>query len=111
MNTYEGMFILAESIDGDAVEPAIKRLHASIQEQGGNVISTTRLGKRVFARIMQKKASGQYLVIGFSLDGGKIDSLKARLKLNEECFRTQFIRAEPTEAPVEKKEEAEATHG
>ena len=94
MNTYEGMFILAESIDGEAVEPAIKRLHGEIQGQGGTVLSTTRLGKRVFARQMQKKSSGQYVVVNFSIAVEALDAFKARLKLNEDIFRAQFIRVD-----------------
>ena len=66
---------------------------------GGKVESTTRMGRRQFARPMQKQTAGQYMVITFKIDGDKLRALQARFKLIEDIFRVQFIRL-PEQQPV-----------
>ena len=103
MNLYEGMFIFANSVDGDAVDSAVTKVRGEIESIGGKVISNTRLGRRSFARPMNKVEGGQYVVINFELEGRQMDPLKARLKLNEDVFRVQFVKPLPVEEaePVE----------
>ena len=110
MNRYEGMFILLGSSEGEEVEAALGRVRAEIEKLGGEVDSTTRLGKRAFARPLKKREAGQYAVLSFRLDGGKLDALRARYKLSEDVLRVQFIRlketteaADSAEAPAESK--------
>ncbi len=103
MNRYEGMFILLGSSEGEEVEAALGRVRAEIEKLGGEVDSTTRLGKRAFARPLKKREGGQYAVVDFHMDGGQLDALRARYKLSEDVLRVQFIRLK------EKPEEAEGT--
>lgn len=98
MNKYEGMFIFAEDVDGDSVDSAITKVRGEIEALGGKVISNTRLGRKSFARPMQKVEGGQYAVISFELEAGQVDPFKERLKLNDEVFRAQFVRT-PAETP------------
>ncbi len=100
MNKYEAMIIFPESLKEEALDGALDRVVAEIEKVGGKVEAKTRIGRRSFARPMNKHTGGQYMVVTFQLAGGKIDALRGRLKLNEEIFRVQIVRAPEVAAPA-----------
>ena len=93
MTKYEAMIIFPESLKDESLDAAIDKVAVEIEKVGGKVENKTRMGRRLFARLMKKHAGGQYAVIGFYLDGSKVASLQARFKLNEEIFRIQVVHA------------------
>jgi len=99
MSKYEAMIIFPESMKDKELADTFEAVAGEIEKLGGIVENKTRLGRRAFARPMKKHVAGQYAVLGFSLGGDKIAPLRARLKLNEEIFRVQIVRA--TEVPAE----------
>lgn len=108
MNKYEAMFIFPESLKDTALEEAMGKAKAEIKKLGGEVDSTTRLGKRAFARKMKKQDAGHYAILSFSLAPEQVTPLLARYKLDEEVFRVQVVRATPaTPAPAAKKEKGD----
>lgn len=88
---YEGLFIFPETLEEAQLDLAIDSVKAELEKLGGKLESSTRLGKRPFARPLRKKKGGIYVVIMFLLEGGQIDALKHRLKLSTNVFRAQFI--------------------
>ncbi|MGE4488658.1 MAG: 30S ribosomal protein S6 [Kiritimatiellales bacterium] len=98
---YEGLFIFPEMLEDEQLDQAIDAVKTEIEKLGGSLESSTRLGKRSFARPMRKKKAGIYVVIMFRLGGGQIDALKHRLKLATNVFRAQFMKKEETEAALE----------
>lgn len=106
MNLYEGMYIFPEEMEEDAIEESIKKVAKEIERFGGNVKSTARLGKRKFARRIEKRDYGYYVVMTFELDGQKVQPLKKRYGLFDDLLRVQIVRAEseePAAGPVEEK--------
>ena len=89
---YEGLFIFPETLDEEQLDQAIDAVKTEMEKLGGSLESTTRLGKRSFARPMRKKKAGIYAIIMFRLDGQKIPALKHRLKLGTHVFRAQFVK-------------------
>ncbi|TAN36727.1 MAG: 30S ribosomal protein S6 [Verrucomicrobia bacterium] len=102
MNKYEAMFIFADDLKDEALEEALNKVRAEIKKVGGEVASTTRMGRRAFARPLHKKESGQYVLIVFSCGGEHITPLLAKYHLNEEVFRVTIMRAGATPPPAEK---------
>ena len=103
MNKYEAMIIFPDALKDEALDAALEKVEAEIEKSGGKVDSKTRMGRRQFARPMDKQNSGQYMVVNFKLAGDKLTALQARFKLNEEIFRIQIVRASeiiPVPAPV-----------
>ncbi|MDD3275462.1 MAG: 30S ribosomal protein S6 [Kiritimatiellales bacterium] len=88
---YEGLFIFPEILDDAQLDQALEAVKVELEKLDGTLESSTRLGKRTFARPMKKKKGGIYVVIMFRLDGGQIDALKRRLKLATNVFRAQFM--------------------
>ena len=98
LNLYEAMFIFPESVKEDQLDGAVNRARGEIEKLGGRIESTTRLGKRAFARRMKKQQGGHYVVIGFRLAGDQIVALQERYRLTEEVFRVQIHRAAEMDA-------------
>lgn len=88
---YEGLFIFPETLDDAQLDQAIEAVKVELEKLGGTLDSSTRLGKRSFARPMKKKKGGIYIVMMFRLEGGQIDVFKHRLKLSTNVFRAQFM--------------------
>lgn len=103
MNKYEAMIIFQENLKETDWDGAVDAVRAEIEKLGGKMTSSTRLGKRDFARVMQKRQSGHYGLIAFQLAGDKVAPLQARLKLDEQIFRVQVVTA-PVAAPAPRKE-------
>ena len=94
MNKYEAMVIFPEALKDAQLEEALNNVRAEIKKLGGEVESTTRLGRRAFARKLKKLDAGHYLIVTFKLGPDQVTPLLARFKLNEQVFRVQIVRAE-----------------
>ena len=103
MKKYEAMIIFRETLKETDWDGAGDGVRAEIEKLGGKLTSSTRLGKREFARPLQKQYSGHYGLIAFRLAGDKVAALQARLKLDERVFRVQVVAA-PAVVPPKKKE-------
>jgi ribosomal protein S6 len=102
LNTlYEGLFIFPEALDEEGLDQAIGRVKEELEKLGGAVESTTRMGKKTFARPLKKQKAGLYVVMMFNIEGTKLDAFKARLKLTTNVFRHQFVEASEVEAAQE----------
>jgi ribosomal protein S6 len=95
------MFIFPETLDEDGLDQAIGAVKKELEKLGGTLESTTRLGKKNFARPMQKKKAGFYVVLMLQLDGLKLDAFKKRLKLATDVFRAQIVLGEEVEKVTE----------
>ena len=106
MNNYEAVVIFQESLNETDWDDAVAHVSAEIEKAGGKLTSSTRLGRRPFARMMQKQESGHYGLIAFQLAGSSVAALNARLKLDEQIFRIQIVKAIARKAAsVPRKEE------
>ncbi|MBN1269274.1 MAG: 30S ribosomal protein S6 [Kiritimatiellae bacterium] len=94
---YEGMFIFPKGLTDEALEEAVNQVRDEIKKLDGAVKSVTRLGKRPFARTLGGKDAGHYVVMEFDFDGHSLPQLQARLKLNDNVFRAQVVRAKPAQ--------------
>lgn len=88
---YEGLFIFPEILDEEQLDQSIAQVKDELEKLGGTLESTTRMGKKMFARPLQKQKAGFYVVLMFRLEGSAIDALKKRLKLATNVFRSQFV--------------------
>ncbi|MDH3346080.1 MAG: 30S ribosomal protein S6, partial [Kiritimatiellaceae bacterium] len=60
---YEGLFIFPETLDEEQLDQAIDAVKTEVEKLGGSLESSTRLGKRTFARPMKKKKAGIYTIM------------------------------------------------
>ena len=113
MNTYEALFIFGTQLKDEELDAATARVTEEITKRGGTVTATDTIGKRTFARTMQKRDAGMYVRLHIEMEPSIVDSLLRRYGLNEDVFRVQLTRVEPVaetedEEPVEAEAAAEA---
>jgi ribosomal protein S6 len=116
LNTYEGLFIFADTLKEEELKEALDGTMTMIRKQGGSVLGLKKMGRRNFARTMQKRDSGIYVRSVFNLDPSEISPLMARYNLSDDVFRVQITRGDSkslefvanlTIEEAEKKAEAE----
>jgi ribosomal protein S6 len=100
LNTYEGLFIFADTLKDEELVEVLDRVTAEITRQDGSVIGSKKLGRRSFARTMSKRDSGLYVRMLFSLAPEKVSPLQARLLLSEDVFRVQITRGDEKSASM-----------
>jgi ribosomal protein S6 len=98
---YEGLFIFPEMLDDEQLDQAIDVVKTELEKLGGSLESTTRLGKRSFARPMKKKKAGIYTIMMFRLDGMQMPAFKLRLKIATNVFRAQFVKTEAADVAAQ----------
>lgn len=98
---YEGLFIFPETLDDAQLDQSIETVKAELEKLDGVLESSTRLGKRSFARPLSKKKGGIYVVFMFRLNGDRVVAFKHRLKLVTNVFRAQFMQKEEPVATQE----------
>jgi ribosomal protein S6 len=92
VRTYDGFFIIKETVPEEKVKDVIARIKGEIEKAGGRIIETRDLGRRTFARTMQKTDSGFYVALTLQMDATKVGGLTGRYQLDEDIFRFQISR-------------------
>lgn len=109
MKKYDGLYIFAGNAKDDVLESNFAKAIAEIERFGGKVESQDILGKRTFARPMQKRENGVYALVRFEMDPAKVKELVNRYRLVEEVFRVQILAVdERREAKLAAQREAAA---
>jgi small subunit ribosomal protein S6 len=91
MKKYDGLYIFAGQAKDDVLDGQITKALAEVTRLGGNVLVQEVLGKRTFARPMQKRENGVYVQVRFELDPAKVTELVNRYRLVEDVFRVQIL--------------------
>lgn len=88
---YDGLYIFAGAAKDEALDKLVEKARGEITRLSGTVVGTEVIGKRTFARTMQKRDSGVYVRIRFELDPANVQTLLSRYHLLEEFFRVQIL--------------------
>jgi small subunit ribosomal protein S6 len=91
MKKYDGMYIFANVAKDDSIDGLIEKASTEITRLNGKVLNTSVLGKKSFARPMQKKDSGVFVKIRFELNPAQVGALQGRYLLLEDFFRVQIL--------------------
>jgi len=89
--TYEAVVILPETLADDQINKVLKSFEKEVKGLKGNCSSASRMGRKLFARPLQKMTAGEYVLYNIDIEPGKVQSLIDRCKLNENLFRVQMF--------------------
>ncbi len=93
MNRYEAMVILPESLTEDEIEKGLSTLTDVVKNLGGKPAGKpARMGRKPFARPMDKQTSGEYALLRFEMAGDAVAKVLHDLKLIPAIFRIQITR-------------------
>lgn len=88
---YEALFIFAGNVKDESLDKVIEQSTTEIEKLGGVIEKTDALGRRTFARTMQKHDHGVYVKIRFAIEPEKIAKIHNRFVHNDDCFRMQIV--------------------
>ncbi len=97
MKAYELLFFVNPSIDDEARAGVMKRIDATITENGGVVDSVDDWGKRKLAYAIDKLTEGDYTLINFHTEPAAIAELDRVLGITDGVVRSMIVRRDDKE--------------
>lgn len=88
---YEALVIFSRDVREDQLDQAIARFVAEIQKFGVTIESTDAIGRRPFARVIDKREQGLYAKVRFDVDPANVTALRNRFRLYDEVYRLQIV--------------------
>jgi small subunit ribosomal protein S6 len=92
MTVYEVTYILRPSLEENEVEERANAIAEIIKNQGGEVSSIERLGKKRLAYEIDDVREGNYVVMQFKSSAAGSKELDRQLKLHEDVLRALIVR-------------------
>lgn len=87
---YEALVIFSKTVRDDDLEGALGRYADELQKLGATIESTEALGRKTFARTIDKRDAALYGKVRFAAEPGVIDAARTRFRLYEETLRVQY---------------------
>ena len=92
MNQYETVFILNPVLSEDQVKEAVDKYVNFLKEKGASIINKENWGLKKMAYPIQKKKSGFYHFIEYTVSGEAIAPLEVEFKRDESLMRFLTVR-------------------
>jgi small subunit ribosomal protein S6 len=92
VNEYEVTYILRPSLEEAEVEERSNAIADILRNQGGEVTSVERLGKKRLAYEIKDVREGNYVVMQFKSEPAASKELERQLKLHEDVLRALVVR-------------------
>jgi small subunit ribosomal protein S6 len=88
MRNYEVTFIIDPVLSGDELKSTAQKYITYLEEHGASIVHIDEMGLRPLAYTINKRSSGIYYCIEFSMaDGTEIDKFELNLRRNESILR------------------------
>jgi small subunit ribosomal protein S6 len=94
MTDYEVTYILRPSLEEAEVEERSNAISEIVKNNGGEVVSVEKLGKKRLAYEIDDVREGNYVVMRFNSNAAASKELERLLKLHEDVLRALVIRLE-----------------
>ena len=98
MKNYDGLFILNIQGKDEGLKEAIDTIEKEITTLGGKINGTQKMDRKRFERESGDLDSGFYVNVQFSLSPDKVETLRAKLTLNEVVYRQFYLKQETVAA-------------
>lgn len=95
-NQYELMVILKSSASAEDEKKFIEQVGKHIKDKG-KMVTSTSLGKKPLAYLIQKEQTGNFILIKLELVGKEVGELSEKLKLEQVVLRHLFIKKDSKE--------------
>jgi len=94
MRNYELMYILKPDLDEEKVISVIEKFSAMIANNGGELISADKWGKRRLAYEIKDYREGIYVLVNFKGVAGTAQELDRVMKITDEILRFMILSKE-----------------
>ncbi|HHV45129.1 MAG TPA: 30S ribosomal protein S6 [Firmicutes bacterium] len=92
MRSYEVMYILNPTLEEEAIDGLIERFNGIITQDGGEIESVDKWGKRRLAYEIDKVQEGFYVVTKFRAEISACDELKRIMGITNDVLRYLLVR-------------------
>lgn len=96
---YETMYILRPDLGDEAIDQAIGKYQAILQEQGAEIVETQHRGKRRLAYEIDRHREGIYIQMNYQGPGSVVAPLERGMRLSEEVIRYLTVKQEIPQDP------------
>lgn len=90
---YEMMVIIKPGVSSEEAAKENDRVMNYISENGGNLLKTDPMGKRILAYQINKVSEGYYFVNYFNVEPTCIKDFKRLMNINENILRYMIVNA------------------
>ncbi len=91
-NKYEAIIVLDPRGREDSVDKIVGQLSQAIEAEGARLEQIDNLGIKKFAYTPHNMAEGVYVSIQFAIEPAKLETIRAKFKLNPDVFLQQYHR-------------------
>ncbi len=106
---YEVMFIVRPDIADEDLDKLIGGLEHTVENGGGTVRSTEKMGRRKLAYPVRKFNEGNYVLLTIDADGPLVAELERRLRVSEPVIKFITVRMDEENKRIEKLKAIRAT--
>lgn len=92
MGKYELLSAIKPNLDNDEADKVVAKIEEIVQNFGGSVTDTEKLGRKKSAFDIQGYRDSYFVVQKLNLPEDKVVDFKRQLKLNENVIRTMFTK-------------------
>ncbi len=105
MKKYEAVFILNTRKNADDGKAYMAELEEFIKTQGGEMLEVVAMGRKQFAREINKIKAGMYWNFSFNIDAEKAESIRDKYRLDERVIRMLILNYDRPQESIKKDSE------
>ena len=94
MKHYELLFVVKATLTAEEIAAQIATVKASIEKDGGEIVTTSDIGMRKLAYEVNKNNRGYYTVLYFKANASSIIEIERLLRLNENILKFMTVKYE-----------------
>ena len=87
---YEALVIFSDAVRDDDLEKALGRFADELQKLGATIEGTEAIGRKTFARTIDKRDAALYGKVRFDAEPAAIAPMRERFRLYEDTLRIRF---------------------
>lgn len=92
MTNYELMFIITPEANDEVKDATIEYVKNSLALINAENVLVTKMGEKKLAYLIEKKATGFYVLVKFAADGTKLNDVENRININEQIMRYILVK-------------------
>ncbi len=91
VRNYESMIILDAKLSPDVIKEVLEKYTKIITSNGGEIVKTDDMGKRILAYPINKASEGYYFIYYFAMDADKVKVLEENYRIDEKVIRHNLL--------------------
>lgn len=94
MRNYEMMYVIKPDLEEEKVQEVIDKFNNLIAENGGEVVTAEKWGKRRLAYEINDYREGLYILVNFKGEAGTAQEIDRVMKITDDILRFMILTKE-----------------